>query len=309
MSVDDSIGEPFERADIREAGLVEQAVEIALRQRPGDALPLELIVVADRRIRLRFTHHIGDHQAASWTQHSRDLRESRPLIGRQVDHTVRERDVHALALERQGLQVSLLEAEVVEAQSSADMLGTFPRQGEHGIEHVDADHPTSRADSTRCHEALDSAPAAEVEHVLTDAQLCIEDRAAAAIAPNAVGRGDVAHLLIWVADGVSNILARVHCRVCVVEFDRRAGVIRGQGKEAVRMNQRDAILGTAALEDVAHLRSQPRRTIVGPSPRLPRRQPRGCHLVQREIGVASARLTSGEQAVVRISSTQDVSPR
>jgi hypothetical protein len=88
---------------------------LALGQCPGDAAhpgaPLGPIL----RRELVLGHHIGDPDPAARLEHAEGLSEHGRLVGREVDHTVGDHDVHGPSWERDGLDLALEELDVAGA--------------------------------------------------------------------------------------------------------------------------------------------------------------------------------------------------
>ena len=89
-----------------------------------------------------------------------NLAERPILVGHQIQHAVADRHIDGIVIDRQGLDVALAEFDIAEA----GLLGIGTGLFQHGVGHVHADHPAGRPDLAGGQEAVETRPAAQIEH-------------------------------------------------------------------------------------------------------------------------------------------------
>ena len=112
-------------------------------------------------------HHVGDGQAAARLEHAVRLAQHRPLVGREVDHAVRDDHVDARRGKGKRFDRPLEERRVAHARARL----VRARDGEHLIGHVHAVRVTGRPDTSRREEHIQTRSAPEVEDGLAGAEL------------------------------------------------------------------------------------------------------------------------------------------
>jgi hypothetical protein len=107
--------------------------------------------------------HSDASQASAGPQRTRCGGEHGRLVGREVDHAVRDHTAEALRLDGWPLDVANAEVDVAEARFNRQP----PGLGELLLGHVDTDHPTIRPHGKGRQEAVGPGAAAKVEYRLT----------------------------------------------------------------------------------------------------------------------------------------------
>ena len=129
-------------------------------QRPADAAHQRLEVVADRCRGLGSPRHVRDGQPPAGPEHPMDLAEGTVLVRNEVQHAIADHGIDGIVHDRQGLDFALAELDVAQAGFLRVGTGLF----QHGIGHIDTDHPPGRPDLAGGKEAVEARPAAEVEY-------------------------------------------------------------------------------------------------------------------------------------------------
>ena len=110
---------------------------------------------------------VRDREPAAGAQHARSFAEDGRLVGREVDHAVRDHDVDGCILDGESLDVCLAELDLPEPRAA----GERGRLLELCVGHVDPDHPAAAADLAGGEEAVHARSAPEIDHRLAGADL------------------------------------------------------------------------------------------------------------------------------------------
>ena len=151
---------------LAEASHLDQVEVFFFGQGAGDtAAP-----VAARGEQVREEGDVGDDvtdlQTTTGTKQAISFVEDPAFVGSQINHTVGDDHVHAGAVDRQGICLTLTELDIGQAGGNRGAAGT----SEHGGGHVDADDFALRADLARGDEGIQTATTADIDHDLTGLQ-------------------------------------------------------------------------------------------------------------------------------------------
>ena len=129
---------------------------------PGDAAHVRPALGSVGRREVVVGHHVADAEPAAGPQHAEHLVDHSRLVGRQVDHAVRDDHVDARLGQRDVLDESLQELDVVRAR----LLGVRAGELEHLVGHVEPVRLAGRADTAGGQQHVDAPARPEVEHRL-----------------------------------------------------------------------------------------------------------------------------------------------
>ena len=125
--------------------------------------------VVDQILRDRLvSHDVGDREPPAGFEDAKHFPEDLALVGSQVDHAIRNDQIHAAIIHRHGVRHALAEFDVGGgiAQVPGHDRRVAPRDLQHRVGHVDADHAAGGADAPRGFKTIDAASGADVQHRL-----------------------------------------------------------------------------------------------------------------------------------------------
>ena len=147
--------------DVGQAGGREGILELVSRQRTGDAARPFLHIHTGGLVHVRVGDHVGDREASAGLQHAGDFSEHLALVGREVDHAIRDHDIDGPVGQRNVLDVALDELDVADTGRGC----IRARKLQHLVRHVEANRLARsvqlagpRSARRRRHPSRDRAP-------------------------------------------------------------------------------------------------------------------------------------------------------
>src|SRR5207249_8437539 len=123
----------FLRDDALKSELRQEPDELCLRQSARDSTGPEIDVPSDRFRQLVRDDDVAIQELTAWLQDTEHLTERLSLVGRKVQHSVRDHVVHAVRLHWQRQRVAKTNLDVVES----DPMGSDPSTVGHRFGHID----------------------------------------------------------------------------------------------------------------------------------------------------------------------------
>src|SRR4051812_14592879 len=146
--------------DALEARCLEAREVLVLRERAGNAAHVRAALGALRGCQPVLRHDVADANAAARLQYPRDLGQHRCLVGREVDHAVRDHDVDGVRGQRNLFDHPFQEVHV----RHVGVRRVLPCKGEHLVRHVQSVRDAGRADALRRENHVDAAARTEIKH-------------------------------------------------------------------------------------------------------------------------------------------------
>ena len=162
--------------DVLEAGGGEMPLELVAGEGAGDATRPVLHVATGRLVHVGVGDHVGDGEPPAGPEHTGGLAKHLRLVAREVDHAVGDHDVDGVVGQRDRLDLTAQELDVLDAGLALVGAGEL----EHLVGHVEAVGLAARADPARGQQDVDAAARTEVEDGLAFLELRDRGRIAAA---------------------------------------------------------------------------------------------------------------------------------
>src|SRR5947209_4133710 len=153
--------------DLLEPGLRQQPPILGFLQGAGDAPNPQLHAAPHGRRHVPSNHNIRHGEPAAWFENAEGLAQHLALVGREVDHAVRDDHVHRRIRERDVLDFPLQELDVRDARFTL----VFPRQAEHLVGHVEAVGFSGPTHALGGQQDIDSTAGPQVEYHLPFVEL------------------------------------------------------------------------------------------------------------------------------------------
>src|ERR1051326_3045558 len=177
-------------------------------ERARDAADPQQYILSHFSRHLTARNHIGYRESATGLQDTKRLLQHPVLVGREIDHTVRNHYIHRVVGQGNVFDFALQELDIVDPRLAL----VFAGQREHLVRHVEPIGLSAGTDSARGEQDVDAAAGPEVEYPLAWLEFRERRRVAATQGGEDGFLRDFARLIGAVQIRSDGVAATVDCR-------------------------------------------------------------------------------------------------